>query len=50
RGYAFLKRHRNTLFHMEDLANSSRKIDTLDKALSLSSDTYVIIDNIYIAK
>lgn len=45
--YTFFRKHRNTLFHMEDFANFSRKIDTLDKAISLSSDTYTLIDNIY---
>jgi len=48
--YAFFKKHRHTLFHMNDFADASRKIDTLDKALSLSSDSYAAIDKIYRSK
>lgn len=47
RAYTFFIKHRHSLFHMEDLVNASRKIDTLDKVLSLSGDTYIAIDNIY---
>jgi len=50
KAYSFLRLHRNTLFHMEDFAAGSRKIDTLDKVLELSSNTYNLIDNIYQAK
>jgi len=50
KSYAFLALHRNTLFHMEDFAAGSRKIDTLEQALSLSSDAYTLIDSIYQAK
>jgi hypothetical protein len=46
-GYTFLRKHRNTLFHMSDFAEASRKIDDLDKAISLSKDTYKLIDDIY---
>lgn len=45
--YSFFRKHRHTLFHMEDYASFSRQIDTLDKALSLSSDAYTVIDKIY---
>ncbi|MFZ2725382.1 MAG: type II toxin-antitoxin system RnlA family toxin [Methylococcaceae bacterium] len=45
--YTFFRKHRHTLFHMSDFADASRKIDTLEKALSLSKDVYVIINSIY---
>lgn len=45
-GYSFLRRHRNTLFHMEDFTDGSRVIDTLDKALALADDCYQLIGNI----
>jgi hypothetical protein len=45
--YTFLRKHRNTLFHMSDFAESSRKIDDLEKVISLSKDTYKLIDDIY---
>ena len=45
--YAFFRKHRHTLFHMSDFADASRKIDTLEKALSLSKDVYVLLDDIY---
>lgn len=48
--YAFYKKHRQTLFHMKDFANASRQVDTLDKAISLSNDTYATIDKIFRAK
>jgi hypothetical protein len=46
--YDFLKKHRNTLFHMDDNVNASRVIDTLDKAIALSDDVYDLIDGIYL--
>lgn len=49
-GYSFYRKHRHTLFHMEEFANGSRMIDTLDKAISLSKDAYTAIDNLYTAR
>lgn len=49
-GYSFYVKHRHSLFHMSDFANASREIDTLDKSLSLSRQTYDIINNLYRAK
>ncbi len=48
--YSFFRKHRHTLFHMRDFAEASRKIDTLDKALALSNETYLLINKIYEAK
>lgn len=45
--YNFLRKHRHTLFHMNEWVDSSRTIDTLDKALSLSKDSYKIINDLY---
>ncbi|EAZ99658.1 type II toxin-antitoxin system RnlA family toxin [Marinobacter sp. ELB17] len=50
RGYSFYKKHRHTLFHMEEFADGSRMIDTLDKAISLSKDAYEAIDSLYTAR
>lgn len=50
KGYGFYKKHRHTLFHMEEFADGSRMIDTLDKAMSLSKDAYTAIDNLYTAR
>jgi hypothetical protein len=50
KGYTFYRKHRNTLFHMEEFANGSRMIDTLDKAISLSKNVYAAIDNLYTAR
>jgi hypothetical protein len=44
--YAFFRKHRHTLFHMSDFADASRKIDTLEKALSLSKDVYGLLNDI----
>lgn len=49
-GYSFYRKHRHTLFHMEEYADGSRMIDTLDKAISLSKDAYSAIDNLYKAR
>lgn len=46
-GYSFQIKHRNTLFHMEDFVEGSRVIDTLEKAISLSKDAYVLIGSLY---
>ncbi|MDO6545726.1 type II toxin-antitoxin system RnlA family toxin [Pseudoalteromonas carrageenovora] len=48
--YTFFRKHRNTIFHMEEFADGSRMIDTLDKAISLSKDTYAAIDGLYTAR
>ncbi len=45
--YTFFRKHRNTLFHMEEYADGSRLIDTLDKAIALSKDAYRSIDALY---
>lgn len=50
KAYTFFRKHRHTLFHMSDFADASRKIDTLDKALSLSKDVYILVNDIYKAK
>lgn len=50
KAYTFFRNHRNSLFHMEDFADASRKVDTLDKALSLSKDCYSLINQIYAVK
>lgn len=49
-GYTFLKSHRNELFHMDDFVEASRKIDTLEKALALSDDAYVLIKKLFEAR
>lgn len=46
-GYRFLKKHRNDLFHMNDIVGASRVIDTLEKSISLSNDALVLIGNLY---
>jgi len=46
-GYTFYKKHRHSLFHMEDFADASRMVDTLDKAIGLSKDTYSAINKLY---
>jgi hypothetical protein len=50
KGYSYYRKHRHTLFHMEEIADGSRMIDTLEKAISLSKDAYVVIDNLYTAR
>ncbi|MGP9808634.1 type II toxin-antitoxin system RnlA family toxin [Halomonas sp. AOP12-C2-37] len=50
RGYSFYRKNRHTLFHMEEFADGSRMIDTLDKAISLSKDAYQAIDSLYTAR
>lgn len=47
KGYSFYRKHRHTLFHMEEFADGSRMIDTLAKAMGLSKDAYAAIDNLY---
>ena len=48
--YSLLSKHRNSLFHMEELADGSRMVDTLEKAISLSKDTYQVMHKLYAAK
>lgn len=50
RGYSFYRKHRHTIFHMEEFPDGSRMIDTLDKAISLSKDAYAAIDLLYTAR
>jgi hypothetical protein len=49
-GYSFYRKHRHTLFHMEEFADGSRMIDTLDKAIGISKDAYTAIDSLYTAR
>lgn len=49
-GYTFYRKHRHTLFHMEDFPDGSRMIDTLEKAVGLSKDAYSFIDGLYTAR
>lgn len=49
-GYSFFRKHRHTIFHMEEFPDGSRMIDTLDKAIRLSKDAYTAIDRLYTAK
>jgi len=48
--YSFYRKNRHTLFHMEEFADGSRMIDTLDKAICLSKDAYEAIDSLYTAR
>ncbi|MCW8195710.1 type II toxin-antitoxin system RnlA family toxin [Proteobacteria bacterium 005FR1] len=48
--YGFYRKHRHTLFHMEEFPDGSRMVDTLDEALGLSKDTYAKIDRLYTAR
>ena len=50
KGYSFFRKHRHTIFHMEEFPDGSRMIDTLDKAISLSKDAYTAIDGLYTAR
>lgn len=50
KGYSFYRKHRHTLFHMEEFADGSRMIDTLEKAISLSKNAYTAIDSLYTAR
>ncbi len=49
-GYSFLRKHRHTIFHMEEFPDGSRMIDTLDKAIGLSKNAYAAIDGLYTAR
>ncbi|MFA1603635.1 type II toxin-antitoxin system RnlA family toxin [Alcaligenes faecalis] len=48
--YSFYRKHRHTIFHMEEFPDGSRMINTLEKALSLSKDAYASIDGLYTAR
>lgn len=50
KGYSFYRKHRHTLFHMEEFADGSRMIDTLEKAIGISKDAYTAIDSLYTAR
>lgn len=50
KGYSFYRKHRHTLFHMEEFPDGSRMIDTLEKAIGLSRDAYAAIDGLYTAR
>ncbi len=45
--YTFYRKHRHTLFHMEDFVEGSRMVDTLDKAISISKEAYAKINQLY---
>ena len=49
-GYSFYRKHRHTLFHMEEFDGGSRLISNLEIAISLSNDAYAAIDNLYTAR
>ncbi len=48
--YSFFSKHRNGLFHMEEFADGSRTVDTLDKAIGLSKEAYRVIDGLLTAR
>lgn len=50
KGYSFFRKHRHTIFHMEEFPDGSRMIDTLDKAIGLSKEAYAAIDGLYTAR
>ena len=49
-GYSFYRKHRHTLFHMEEFDGGSRLISNLQMAISLSNDAYNAIYNLYTAR
>lgn len=49
-GYTFYRKHRHTLFHMEEFDGGSRLISNLQIAIDLSNDAYNAIDNLYTAR
>ena len=49
-GYSFYRKHRHTLFHMEEFDGGSRLISNLETAISLSNDAYHAINNFYTAR
>lgn len=50
KGYSFYRKHRHTIFHMEEFPDGSRMINTLEKAIGLSKDAYAAIDGLYTAR
>lgn len=50
KGYSYYRKHRHTIFHMEEFPDGSRMIDTLEKAISLSKDAYAAIDGLFTAR
>jgi len=48
--YSFYRKHRHTIFHMEEFPDGSRMISTLERAISLSKDAYAAIDGLYTAR
>ena len=48
--YTFYRKHRHAIFHMEEFADGSRMIATLDSAIGLSKDAYSAIDALYTAR
>lgn len=49
-GYSFYRKHRHTLFHMEEFDGGSRLISNLEMAISLSNEAYNAINNLYTAR
>lgn len=49
KAYSFFRKHRNGLFHMDEMISTSRVVDTLDKALSLTKDAYKLMNALYVA-
>ncbi len=43
-GYTFYRKHRHAIFHMEEFSGGSRMINTLESAIGLSKDAYLVID------
>lgn len=50
KAYGFFRKHRNGLFHMDEMISTSRVVDTLDKALSLTKDAYKLMNALYMAE
>ncbi|WP_331353043.1 type II toxin-antitoxin system RnlA family toxin [Cellvibrio sp. UBA7671] len=48
--YSFFCKHRHGLFHMEEFADGSRTVDTLEKAIGLSKEAYRVIDGLLTAR
>ena len=45
--YAFFNKYRNSMFHMEEFAEATTKVDTLEKAVAISKDCYQLINELY---
>lgn len=48
--YTMLSKYRNAIFHMEEYPDGSTMIDSLDRAISISKDTYKAIHDLYDAR